>query len=44
LLVAEANGGKIQIDNLRPICAVCNNSMGTINMKDFAFGHFNVEI
>lgn len=43
-VVAEANGGKVQIENLRPICAVCNNSMGTMNMKEFAREIFNVEI
>jgi hypothetical protein len=43
-VVAEANGGKVQIENLRPICAVCNNSMGTMNMKEFALENFNVEI
>lgn len=43
-VLAEANGGKIQVENLRPICAVCNNSMGTMNMKQFALDHFNVEI
>lgn len=43
-VIAEANGGKIQIENLRPICAVCNNSMGTMNMKEFARDNFNVEI
>jgi hypothetical protein len=43
-IVADANGGQIKIDNLRPICAVCNNSMGTMNMKEFALYHFNVNI
>jgi 5-methylcytosine-specific restriction endonuclease McrA len=43
-VVAEANGGKVQIENLRPICAVCNNSMGTMDMKEFALENFNVEI
>jgi hypothetical protein len=43
-VVAEANGGTVQVDNLRPICAVCNNSMGTMDMKEFAFDNFNVEI
>ncbi len=43
-VVAEANGGKVQIENLRPICAVCNNSMGTMNMTEFARDNFNIEI
>ena len=34
-ILAEANGGKTSIDNLRPICAACNLSMGTENMMDF---------
>ena len=34
-VVAEANGGATTVDNLRPICATCNTSMGTENMHDF---------
>jgi len=34
-VLAEANGGKTSVDNLRPICAACNLSMGTENMTDF---------
>lgn len=36
---AEANGGKITIDNLRPVCGMCNSSMGTKNMIDFMKTH-----
>lgn len=36
---AEANGGQITIDNLRPVCAMCNSSMGTKNMIDFMKTH-----
>lgn len=43
-VIAEANGGKVQVNNLRPICAVCNNSMGTMSMKTFALNNFNIEI
>jgi len=32
---AEANGGDVSIDNLRPICGLCNSSMGTTNMDEF---------
>lgn len=32
---AEAKGGKLSINNLRPICGVCNRSMGTENMNKF---------
>jgi hypothetical protein len=34
-VLAEANGGTLDISNLRPICAGCNLSMGTQNMDDF---------
>jgi 5-methylcytosine-specific restriction endonuclease McrA len=32
---AVANGGKNNIENLRPICGVCNKSMGTQNLEEF---------
>jgi hypothetical protein len=34
-VIAEANGGTLDITNLRPICAGCNLSMGTQNMDEF---------
>jgi hypothetical protein len=34
-IMAEVNGGKTTVDNLRPICAACNLSMGAENMDDF---------
>jgi 5-methylcytosine-specific restriction endonuclease McrA len=34
-IIAEANGGQTNIDNLRPICAQCNLSMGKMNMNVF---------
>ena len=34
-VVAEANGGSTSVENLRPVCAPCNLSMGTKNMDDF---------
>jgi hypothetical protein len=34
-IIAEVNGGDINIDNLRPICETCNKSMGTKNMDEF---------
>jgi 5-methylcytosine-specific restriction endonuclease McrA len=34
-VISENNGGKIDIDNLRPICQNCNSSMGTKNMNEF---------
>lgn len=32
---AEANDGRTDLGNLRPICAQCNLSMGTMNMNEF---------
>jgi hypothetical protein len=34
-VIAEANGGKTTIDNLRPICKACNVSMGIENLNEF---------
>jgi hypothetical protein len=34
-IVAHANGGKTTLDNLVPICTLCNTSMSTYNLKDF---------
>ena len=34
-IISEFNGGKITLDNLKPICVSCNSSMGTRNMNDF---------
>ena len=34
-IVAHANGGKTTLDNLIPICTLCNLSMGTHNLNDF---------
>ena len=35
-ILAEANGGQVSLDNLRPICGDCNVAMGTENMKEYA--------
>lgn len=43
-IVAEAHGGKVLLENLRPICDICNHSMGTMDMREFAKTQFNVEI
>lgn len=32
---SEKEGGKTILDNLRPLCAKCNTSMGTTNMFEF---------
>jgi hypothetical protein len=34
-IVAEANGGEMNINNMVPICESCNKSMGTKNLNDF---------
>jgi hypothetical protein len=34
-VIPEAHGGQLSVDNLRPICAACNLSMGTENMNAF---------
>jgi len=34
-IIAHANGGRDNVDNLRPVCISCNLSMGTENMDDF---------
>lgn len=34
-ILAEANGGSLNVSNLRPICTSCNSSMGTKNMNEF---------
>jgi phage/plasmid-associated DNA primase len=34
-IISVFNGGNDSIENLKPICAQCNLSMGTINMNDF---------
>jgi len=34
-VISEYNGGDVKIENLRPICSLCNKSMGKINMIDY---------
>jgi len=34
-VISEANGGNMTLENLRPICAPCNLSMGRRNMNEF---------
>ena len=34
-IVSDENNGKITINNLRPICSLCNKSMGAMNMNEF---------
>lgn len=42
-VVAEANGGVVSVENLRPICASCNLSMRTMNMFEFAQKYFPMQ-
>jgi hypothetical protein len=39
-IVAESEGGTLEISNLRPICKSCNSSMGTTNMKEYMKIHY----
>ena len=34
-IVSESAGGLVELSNLRPICRVCNSSMGKMNMDTF---------
>jgi hypothetical protein len=34
-IISEANGGQVVLDNLKPICKLCNSSMGKTNMDEF---------
>lgn len=38
-VVAESKGGKTDIENLRPVCAACNQSMHTTDMVEFMKTH-----
>jgi hypothetical protein len=40
----EAKGGDMTINNLRPICAACNGSMGTMSMNEFTTQFFGWSI
>ena len=43
-VIAEAKGGDMTINNLRPICAACNGSMGTMSMNEFTNQFFGWSI
>ena len=38
-IIPRSKGGECNIDNLAPICGLCNKSMGNINMKEFMINH-----
>jgi 5-methylcytosine-specific restriction endonuclease McrA len=39
-IIAEVNGGETNVENLRPICAQCNLSMGSMSMDEFRKTYF----
>jgi hypothetical protein len=41
---AEVNGGELLIENLIPLCASCNSSMGTRNLFDFMSEYYSDNI
>ena len=43
-VTSEAKGGDLTINNLRPICANCNLSMGTKSMNDFTLEFFGWQV
>ena len=43
-VVAEAKGGDMTINNLRPICSDCNLAMGTMSMNEFTSQFFGWQI
>ena len=34
-VISEKNGGQVILENLKPICKLCNSSMGKTNMDEF---------
>ena len=34
-IISDKDGGEINIENMRPICGLCNKSMGAMNMTKF---------
>jgi 5-methylcytosine-specific restriction endonuclease McrA len=34
-VISERNGGATNVANLRPVCSLCNKSMGSKNMQEF---------
>lgn len=39
-VIAESRGGPTTVDNLRPICSICNKSMGNKNMIEYVQTYF----
>lgn len=34
-VISDKNGGEITLDNLKPVCMLCNTSMSSMNMNEF---------
>jgi hypothetical protein len=34
-IISEKNGGNVSLNNMKPICRLCNSSMSTMNMDEF---------
>jgi hypothetical protein len=43
-VIAEKEGGATSVENLRPVCALCNSSMGSRNMEEFMRSQFGIEV
>lgn len=39
-IISEKNGGNVSVDNLIPVCSMCNRSMGTVNMCEYVKKHY----
>ena len=39
-IIPESKGGETSIDNLLPICGLCNKSMATKHMRDYVLQNF----
>lgn len=37
---SEATGGSLQVDNFRPVCKKCNQTMGIKHMRDYIAEHY----
>jgi hypothetical protein len=40
-IVAESCGGELNVDNLRPVCSLCNKSIGKKHMDEFKKKYIN---